>query len=127
MKRYIITNGPNSIAKGTINNPVFAVTKISHTVRTYTKQGLAEWDLSKFANRAPDRMAGFEVKEIQVESPKRVSSAPKFRKTTKRKFRGDDTHSWAVFRKTSFRPVVTGCSRTEAESYQRQFESDPSF
>lgn len=55
---------------------------------------------------------------------------------TVRKFDGDDAYSWAVFRKRDIprgrrgvifygeaRPVVTGLSRREADSYKRQLEA----
>jgi hypothetical protein len=57
-------------------------------------------------------------------------------KFTIRKFNGDDSYSWAVFRKDDLpkghrgivfwgeaRPVVCGCSRAQAGSYKRSLES----
>ena len=54
---------------------------------------------------------------------------------TTRKFNGDDSYSWAVFRKSDLpkgqrgivfmgeaNPVVSGCSRSEAQSYASDFE-----
>lgn len=51
-----------------------------------------------------------------------------------RKFNGDDCYSWAVFKnlpkgtrsgilfwEDGFRPVVSGCSKSEALSYKTQF------
>lgn len=55
---------------------------------------------------------------------------------TLRKFNGDDSYSWAVFRKADLpkghrgivfygeaRPVVCGCSRGEAQGYKRSLEA----
>jgi hypothetical protein len=52
-----------------------------------------------------------------------------------RKYNGDDSYSWAVFRKTDLpkghrgivfcseaEPIVCGCSRDEAKSYKRTLE-----
>ena len=57
------------------------------------------------------------------------------KKYTTRKFNGDDSYSWAVFRKSDLpkgqrgivffgeaSPVVSGCSRSEAQSYASDFE-----
>jgi len=54
---------------------------------------------------------------------------------TLRKFNGDDSYSWAVFRKSDLpkghrgvvfhgeaRPIVSGCSRMQAQSYKRDLE-----
>ena len=50
------------------------------------------------------------------------------------KFNGDDQYSWAVFKKSDVagmrspvfmgqaQPVVSGCSRSEANNYKRQLE-----
>ena len=59
-------------------------------------------------------------------------------KYTLRKFNGDDSYSWAVFRKTDLpkghrgivfygeaEPVVDGCSRSEANHYKTQLEAGP--
>ena len=56
-------------------------------------------------------------------------------KFTVRKFNGDDYYSWAVFRKDDLpkghrgivfwgqaRPVVSGCSRSEANYHKRSLE-----
>lgn len=56
-------------------------------------------------------------------------------KFTVRKFNGDDSYSWAVFRKDDLpkghrgivfwdeaRPVVDGCSRSQANYYKRSLE-----
>lgn len=40
-----------------------------------------------------------------------------------RKYRGDDTHSWAVFAVGNPTPVVTGCTRDEARSHKVTLES----
>ena len=58
-------------------------------------------------------------------------------KLTIRKFNGDDRYSWAVFRKEDLpkghrgivfygeaRPLVSGCSRDEANSYKRTIEKN---
>ena len=55
---------------------------------------------------------------------------------TLRKFNGDDSYSWAVFRKADLpkghrgivfygeaQPVVCGCSRGEAQGYKRSLEA----
>ena len=54
-----------------------------------------------------------------------------------RKFDGDDSYSWAVFKKSDLpkghrgivfwgeaRPVVSGCSRGEANSYKKSLENE---
>jgi hypothetical protein len=54
---------------------------------------------------------------------------------TTRKFNGDDSYSWAVFRKSDLpkgqrgivflgeaRPVVSGCSRSEAQYHAKNLE-----
>jgi hypothetical protein len=54
---------------------------------------------------------------------------------TIRKYDGDDTYSWAVFRKEDLlkvcrgivfygdaRPIVSGCSRSEAQYHAKQME-----
>ena len=54
-----------------------------------------------------------------------------------RKFEGDDSHSWAVFKKSDLpkghrgivfrgeaRPIVSGCSRYEASSYKKSLENE---
>ena len=54
-----------------------------------------------------------------------------------RKFDGDDSYSWAVFKKSDLpkghrgivfwgeaRPVVSGCSRGEANSYKKSMENE---
>jgi len=59
-------------------------------------------------------------------------------KYTIRKFNGDDSYSWAVFRKDALpkghrgivfygqaEPVVSGCSRSSAKHYKDQFEAGP--
>lgn len=54
-------------------------------------------------------------------------------KVTVRKFNGDDEYSWAVFRAKDVKgikgvvmygdatPIVSGCSKQEAQSYKRNF------
>jgi len=57
-------------------------------------------------------------------------------KYTIRKFDGDDSYSWAVFKKSDLpkghrgpvfwgeaRPIVSGCSRYQAISYKKSMES----
>jgi len=57
-------------------------------------------------------------------------------KLTLRKFDGDDSYSWAVFRKSDLpkghrgpvfygmaRPLVSGCSRSEANYHKRLLEA----
>jgi hypothetical protein len=39
-------------------------------------------------------------------------------KITSKKYGGDDIYSWAVFK--DGRPVVTGCSRNEADYYKKR-------
>lgn len=51
------------------------------------------------------------------------------------KFDGDDAYSWAVFKASDIKgkkspiffgeakPIVSGCSRSEADSYKRQLEA----
>lgn len=53
-----------------------------------------------------------------------------------RKWEGDDLYSWAVFRKADTKgrgggvlmgtpaPIVSGCSRREAENYAAQFQRE---
>jgi len=54
-----------------------------------------------------------------------------------RKFNGDDSYSWAVFRKTDLpkghrgivflgeaNPIVSGLDRTQANGYRRRLEED---
>jgi hypothetical protein len=54
---------------------------------------------------------------------------------TTRKYDGDDSYSWAVFRKSDLpkghrgivfygeaQPAVSGCSRSEAQTYKRDLE-----
>jgi hypothetical protein len=56
-------------------------------------------------------------------------------KYTIRKFDGDDSYSWAIFKKSDLpkghrgivfwgeaRPVVSGCSRDEANSHKKSLE-----
>jgi hypothetical protein len=55
-------------------------------------------------------------------------------KTVVRKFNGDDDYSWAVFRAKDVKgikgvvmygqatPIVSGCSRREAQSHQKQIK-----
>ena len=57
-------------------------------------------------------------------------------KYTIKKFNGDDQYSWAVFRAQDVKgmrspifygqakPVVSGCSRMEANGYKRRFEAE---
>ena len=57
-------------------------------------------------------------------------------KYTIKKFMGDDAYSWAVFRAADVkgqrspicdpfaRPVVSGLSRREAQSYKKRFEAE---
>lgn len=57
-------------------------------------------------------------------------------KYTIRKFDGDDSYSWAVFKKSDLpkghrgivfwgeaRPIVSGCSRCQANSYKKSLEN----
>ena len=60
----------------------------------------------------------------------------KKKKCTIKKFEGDDSYSWAVFRAADVKgmtgvifsgdasPLVTGCSRDEANHYKKQFENN---
>jgi|TARA_R110001592_G_scaffold31881_1_gene111867 hypothetical protein len=53
-----------------------------------------------------------------------------------KKYMGDDSYSWAVFRASDvkgmrspicdpyIRPVVCGCSRMEANGYKKRFEAE---
>ncbi len=58
-------------------------------------------------------------------------------KYTIRKFDGDDSYSWAVFKKADLpkghrgpvfwgeaRPIVSGCSRYQANSYKKSLENE---
>jgi len=58
-------------------------------------------------------------------------------KYTIRKFDGDDSYSWAVFKKSDLpkghrgivfwgeaRPIVSGCSRYQASSYKKSLENE---
>ena len=58
-------------------------------------------------------------------------------KYTIRKFDGDDSYSWAVFKKSDLpkghrglvfwgeaRPIVSGCSRCQANSYKKSLENE---
>ncbi len=57
-------------------------------------------------------------------------------KYTIKKFMGDDSYSWAVFRAADVkgqrspicdpfvRPVVSGLSRSEAQGYKKRFEAE---
>ena len=58
-------------------------------------------------------------------------------KYTIRKFDGDDSYSWAVFKKSDLpkghrgivfwgeaRPIVNGCSRYQAISYKKSLENE---
>lgn len=59
-------------------------------------------------------------------------------KLTTRKFNGDDQYSWAVFKSQDIKgikgtifygqakPLVSGCSKREAEYYKKKFENDES-
>lgn len=39
-----------------------------------------------------------------------------------RKYGGDDPYSWAVFRSDSPTPIVSGCSRAEAQSHKKEIQ-----
>jgi hypothetical protein len=39
-----------------------------------------------------------------------------------RKYDGDDQYSWAVFASNQTHPVVTGCSRSEAQYHKKKLE-----
>lgn len=43
-------------------------------------------------------------------------------KITMRKWNGDDSYSWAVFRSDQRWPLVTGCERREARYHKKQIE-----
>lgn len=45
-------------------------------------------------------------------------------KVTIRKYKGDDSCSWAVFRSDRVTPIYTGCSRREAEYFKRVTEKE---
>lgn len=40
-----------------------------------------------------------------------------------RKWMGDDAYSWAVFRRDSPVPIVSGCSRAEAKSHMQTIKA----
>jgi hypothetical protein len=48
----------------------------------------------------------------------------KFTKTTKRKSGGDDKYSWVVFCKKIGRMIYSGCTKSEAEYFQRKIEQE---